>query len=335
MCLGCQGENVLPIPEKEINMSSIQIAVKDAKNPDVIIPGLQVRIEGEAVEASDLYQEGKVMTKGTLALINQEAMISCKSPDLNNRTFTVWAIAPGYVSNFKHISVTTLDSLQYVDLALVKVTDSPAEVNFENSMLWYSNVSSTIPGGLQSVYTNRGNKTFLLAAAVQSTNLSSPVSVELSLGADTHNPETGLPIQAGDPIELWFLPENTSSWERLQDKTILTDAKGRKQVAATLEKAGTLLAGYGLDPCLQPLLITLEKPSTQDQILCVRLLQGNKQVLAERRIAAKSRGPYTLYLPKNLDYTLCMHAGSSTRTNQVYQNDLPNCASWALIKNTN
>ena len=53
---------MLPIPEKEINMSSIQITVKDAKNPDLIIPGLQVRVEGEAVEASDLYQEGKVMT---------------------------------------------------------------------------------------------------------------------------------------------------------------------------------------------------------------------------------------------------------------------------------
>lgn len=335
MCLGCQGENVLPIPEKEINMSSIHITVKDAKNPDVIISGLQVRVEGEAVEASDLYQEGKVMTNGMVVLSNQAAALSCKSPALNNKTFTVWAIAPGYVSNFKHISVTTIDSLQYVDLALVKVTDAPLEVNLENSMLRYSNASSNIPGGLQSVHTNKGNKTFLLAAAVQSTNFSSPVSVELSLGADTHNPETGLAIQAGDPIELWFLPENTSSWERLQDKTILTDAKGRKQVAATLEKAGTLLAGYGLDPCLQPLLITLEKPSTQDQTLCVRLLQGNKQVLAERRIAAKSRGPYTLYLPKNLDYTLCMHAGSSIRTNQVYQNDLPNCASLALIKNTN
>ena len=324
---------MLPIPEKEINMSSIQIAVKDAKNPDLIIPGLQVRVEGEAVEASDLYQEGKVMTKGTFGLINQAAMISCKSPDLNNRTFTFWAIAPGYVSNFKHISVTRLDSLQYVDLALVKVTDAPAEVNFENSMLRYSNASSNIPGGLQSVRTKQGNKTFLLAAAVQSTNFSSPVNVELSLGADTHNPETGLAIQAGDPIELWFLPENSSSWERLQDKTILTDVKGRKQVSATLEKAGTLLAGYGLDPCLEPLAITLEKTENQDQTLCVRLLQGNKQVLAERRIAAKSRGPYTLYLPKNLDYTLSMHAGATTMSNKVYQNDLPNCASSALIKN--
>lgn len=335
MCLGCQGENVLPIPEKEINMSSIQIAVKDAKNPDVIISGLQVRVEGEAVEASDLYQQGKVMTKATLGLINQAAMISCKSPDLNNKTFTVWAVAPGYVSNFRQVSVTTLDSLQYIDLALVKVTDAPAEVNVENSMLRYSNASSNIPGGLQSVHTNRGNKTFLLAAAVQSTNFSSPVSVELSLGADTHNPETGLAIQAGDPIELWFLPENSSSWERLQDKTILIDAMGRKHVAAILEKAGVLLAGYGLDPCLQPLLITLEKPSTQDQTLCVRLLQGNKQVLAERRIAAKSSGPYTIFLPKNLDYTLSLYNGSNTIANKVYQNDLPNCASLALIKNTN
>ena len=326
---------MLPIPEKEINFSSIEIAVKDAKNPDLIIPGLQVRIEVEAVEANNLYQEGKVMTNGTVVLSNQAAMISCKSPDLNNKTFTVWAVAPGYVSNFKQVSVTTLDSLQYVDLALVKVTDAPLEVNFENNMLRYSNASSNIPGGLQSVHTNKGNKTFLLAAAVQSYKFSSPVSVELSLSADTHNPETGLAIQAGDPIELWFLPENTSSWERLQDKTILTDVKGKKQVTATLEKAGTLLAGYGLDPCLQPLLITLEKPSTQDQTLCVRLLQGNKQVLAERRIAAKSHGPYTLYLPKNLDYTLSMHAGATTMSNKVYQNDLPNCASLALIKNGN
>jgi hypothetical protein len=72
-----------------------------------------------------------------------------------------------------------------------------------------------------------------------------------------------------------------------------------------------------------------------NQTLCVRLLQGNKQVLAQRRIAAKSRGPYTLYLPKNLDYTLSMHAGNTTMANKVYENDLPNCTSSALIKNTN
>ena len=106
-------------------------------------------------------------------------------------------------------------------------------------------------------------------------------------------------------------------------------------MAATLEKAGTLLAGYSLDPCFEPLKITLEKSVSVGQTLCFRLLQGNKQVLAHRRIAAKSRGPYNLYLPKNLDYTLSMHAGNTTMANKVYESDLPNCASLALIKNTN
>ncbi len=333
MCLGCQGENDLPIPEKEKNMQSIQIVVKDVKNPNVTIAGLLVRIDGDAVDASQLVMEGKVLKAGALVLNNQACQLSCKNSGPKNALFTIWASAPGYVSNFKHIRVSALDSLQYVDLALLKIGDTPEEVKWQNSLLMYSNASVQVPGGLQSVHTNQGDKTFLLASAVQSTTLSAPLALNLLLGEDTHNPETGLPIEAGDSIELWFLPENSSSWERLQDKTILTDAKGKKQVAATLEKAGMLLAGYGLDPCLQPLLITLEKPSTQDQTLCVRLLQGNKQVLAERRIAAKSRGPYTLYLPKNLDYTLSMHAGTTTMSNKVYQNDLPNCASSALIKN--
>jgi hypothetical protein len=265
MCLGCQGEILVPSKENDINMSSIQIAVEDAKNPNLTIAGLQVRIEGEAVEASQLVTEGKVLKAGALALKNQAVQLSCRKPGLKNAVFTVWASAPGYVSNFKHVQISALDSLQYVDLALVNVLDTPSEVKYENGRLYYSNTSSNIPGGLQSAHTNRGNKTFLLAAAVLSTNFSSPVSVELSLGADTHNPETGLAIQAGDPIELWFLPENTSSWERLQDKTILTDAKGKKQVAATVEKAGTLLAGYGLDSCFEPVKITLEKSVSVDQ----------------------------------------------------------------------
>jgi hypothetical protein len=335
MCLGCQGEDIVPTPEVDLEMQSLQLAVRDAKNSSQSIVGLQVRIDGEAVDASQLYAEGKVLKAGALALNNQACQLSCKNPGLKNAEFTVWASAPGYVSNFKHVRVSALDSLQYVDLALVKVGDAPEEVKWQYSLMIYSNASSLVPGGLQSAHTNQGEKTFLLASAVQSTTPNAPLALNLLLGEDTHNPDTGLSIQAGDPIEIWFLAENTGSWVKLKNQVILTDGLGRKQIAINLEKAGTLLAGYGLDPCFEPLKVTLEKSVSLGQTLCVRLLQGNKQVLAQRRIAAKSRGPFVIYLPKNLDYTLSMHSGNNTILNKVYQNDLPNCASLALIKNNN
>lgn len=335
MCLGCQGENLVPTPEVDLEMQSLQLAVMDAKNPNITITGLQVRIDGEAVDASQLYAEEKVLKAGALALNNQTCQLNCKTPGLKNAEFTIWASAPGYVSNFKHVRVSLLDSLQYVDVPLVKLADAPEDISWQNNLMMFSNASSLVPGGLQSTHTNQGEKTFLLGAAVKASSLSAPLAFDLNLGEDTHNPETGLSIQVGDPIEIWFLAENTGSWVKLKGQVIQTDGLGRKQVAITLEKAGTLLAGYSLDPCLEPLLITFKKPVSMDQTLCVRLLQGNKQVLAQRRIAANNRGPFTLYLPKNLDYTLSMHAGNTTISNKVYESDLPNCASSALIKNNN
>ena len=326
---------MVPTPEVALEMPSLQLAVMDVKNPNLTIAGLQVRIEGEAVDANQLIVEGNVLKAGILALNNQACRLSCKNPGLKNAVFTVWASAPGYISNFKHVRVTSLDSLQYVDLALIKLGDVSEEVNWQNSLMMYSNASTQVPGGLQSAHTNQGEKTFLLASAVQSTTLSAPIALNLLLGEDTYNPDTGFPIQAGDAIEVWFLGENTGSWIKLKDQVIRTDEQGRKQVATTLEKAGTLLAGYGLDPCLEPLMITLEKPVSVDQTLCVRMRQGNNQLLAQRRIAAKSRGPYTLYLPKHLDYTLSLHAGNTTMANKVYEHELPNCAFLTLIKNTN
>jgi hypothetical protein len=315
------------------NKQILQLWIQDAKNPSLAIVGLQVRIDGEAVDANQLDVEGKVLKAGALALNNQTCQLSCKNPGLKNAEFTVWASAPGYVSNFKHVRVNARDSLLYVDIPLVKLADAPEDVRWQNSLIAYANTSTNVPGGLQSVRTNQGEKTFLFAAAMQSTSFNTPLALDLILGDDTHNPETGLAIETGDFIELWFLAENTGVWEKLKNQTIRTDNSGRKYVSTSLEKAGTILAGYGLDPCLEPLSITLEKTENQDQTLCVRLLQGNKQILAARRIAPKSRGPYILYLPKNVDYTLSMHAGANTMSNKVYQNDLPNCAALALIKN--
>ena len=310
----------------------LMLGVQDAKNPSLVITGLQVSIDGKAVDAGELYVGGSQLKAGVLAL-EKTSQLSCSLKDLQETTLTVWASAPGYISNFKHVRVSARDSLQYVDIPLVKLADAPEGVRWQNNLIVYANTSTKVPGGLQSVRTNQGEKTFLFAAAMQSTTINAPLPLNLILGDDTHNPETGLAIESGDSIELWFLAENTGVWEKLKSQAIQTDDLGRKHVSASLEKAGTILAGYGLDPCLEPLAITLEKTENQDQTLCVRLLQGNKQILAERRIAAKSRGPYILYLPKNLDYTLSMHAGANTMSNKVYQNDLPNCAALALIKN--
>jgi hypothetical protein len=310
----------------------LMLGVQDAKNPSLVITGLQVSIDGKAVDAGELYVGGSQLKAGVLAL-EKTSQLSCSLKDLQETTLTVWASAPGYISNFKHVRVSARDSLQYVDIPLVKLADAPEGVRWQNNLIVYANTSTKVPGGLQSVRTNQGEKTFLFAAAMQSTTINAPLPLNLILGDDTHNPETGLAIESGDSIELWFLAENTGVWEKLKSQAIQTDDLGRKHVSASLEKAGTILAGYGLDPCLEPLAITLEKTENQDQTLCVRLLQGNKQILAERRIAAKSRGPYTLYLPKNLDYTLSMHAGITTMADKVYENDLPNCAALALIKN--
>lgn len=308
------------------------LTVQDAKNPNLAIIGLQVSIDGDAVDAGELYGGGSKLKAGVIQP-EKTSQLSCNLKDLQETTFTVWASAPGYVNNFKHVRVSARDSLQYVDIPLVKLTDAPADISWQNSMIAYANTTTKVPGGLQSVRTNQGEKTFLFAAAMQSTSLNGPLPLHLILGNDTHNPETGLAIETGDSIELWFLAANSGIWEKLKSQPIRTDNAGRKYVPTILEKAGTVLAGYGLEPCLEPLAITLEKPENQDQTLCVRLLQGNKQILAERRIAAKSRGPYILYLPKNLDYTLSMHAGATTMSNKVYQNDLPNCAALTLIKN--
>jgi hypothetical protein len=333
--LGCQGEYAIPTPVEELDLKTIQVAVNDAKNPNLSIAGLQVRVEGDAVDASQLYAEGRILKAGVLLMNNQSSQISCKNPGSKNALFTVWASAPGYISNFKHVRVSALDSLQYVDVALVKITDVPEDVKWQNNLITYLNTSTLVPGGLQSAHTNQGDKTFLLGAAVQSINGNPSISLDLILGEDTHNPETGLDIQAGDLIELWFLAENTGSWIKLQEKTIRTDGLGRKFVTVALEKAGTLLAGYGLDPCLEPLMVSLEKPSIQDQTLCVRLLQGNTQILADRRIPAKSHGPFTMYLPKNIDYTISLHDGITSESSIIYQNRLPNCAHSAVIKVNN
>lgn len=313
------------------NNPLLMLSVQDAKNPNLTIAGLQMSIEGEAVDTGALYAGGSHLKAGVIQ--GETSQLSCTLKDLQETTFTVWASAPGYVSNFKHVRVSVQDSLQYVDIPLVKLSDAPEGISWQKNLITYTNTSTKVPGGLQSVRTNQGEKTFLFAAAIQSTSFNAPLPLNLILGDDTHNPETGLAIKAGDSIELWFLADNSGIWEKLKNQSIGTDSLGRKYVTTILEKAGTVLAGYGLDICIEPLAITLEKQEDQDQTLCVRLLQGNNQILAERRIAAKSRGPYILYLPKNLDYTLSMYAGATTLTNKVYQNDLPNCAAFALIKN--
>jgi hypothetical protein len=335
--MSCQGSLEIKFPNHIQNKyQNISVSVTSSFDQNEKIESLQITLEGSAVENKYVYSEYGLVNKGQNQTFYQGLKFFINSNVFINKKdfteFTIKVSAPGYLSNFKHIKVTALDSLQFVDIVLVKLADTPKDVLFQNSLIQYSNSSIHVPGGLQSVHTNQGEKTFLLASAIQSTILSSPLLFNLILGDDSHNPETGLPIQVGDFIELWFLPENASSWEKLPKQAILTDGRGRKFVSTTIEKAGTILAGYGLDPCLEPLLITLEKSCEQDQTLCIRLLQGNKQVLAERRIAAKSSGPYMLYLPKNLDYTLSMHAGTSLMANQVYQNDLPNCAALALIK---
>ena len=180
---------------------------------------------------------------------------------------------------------------------MLKLPYAPEEVKWQNNLITYLNTSTQLPGGLHFGHTNQGDKTFLLGAAVQSKNGNPSISLDLFLGEDTHNPETGLAIQVGDLNELWFLVENTGSWIKLQEQMIRTDGLGKKFVTVAVEKAGALLGGYGLDPCLEPLMVSLEKPSTQDQTLCVRLLQGNIQILADRRIPAKSQGLFTMYLP--------------------------------------
>jgi len=123
MCIGCQLENLVSTPEVDLEMQSLQLAVMDAKNSSQSIVGLQVRIDGEAVDASQLYADGKLLKAGSLALNNQACQLSCKNTGLKNAEFTIWASAPGYISNFKNVRVTALDSLQYVDVALVKLTD--------------------------------------------------------------------------------------------------------------------------------------------------------------------------------------------------------------------
>lgn len=313
------------------NKPLLILSAQDAKNTSLAISGLQMSIDGNAVNAGALFAGGSHLKAGVIQ--GETSQLSCTLKDMQETTFTVWASAPGYVSNFKHVRISARDSLQYVDIPLVKLADAPEGISLQNNLITYTNSSTKVPGGLQSVRTNQGEKTFLFAAAMQSTSFKAPLALDLILGDDTHNPETGLAIQAGDSIELWFLAENSGIWEKLKNQSIGTDSSGRKFVTTILEKAGTVLAGYGLDLCIEPLAITLEKLENQDQTLCVRLLQGNKQILAERRIAAKSRGPYILYLPKNLDYSLSMYAGATTMSNKVYQNDLPNCAAFALIKN--
>ena len=332
LCLGCEREISLPNPIEDQSKHSILIEVKDAKSPNLSIPGLSWQVEGEAVEAKELYADGKVLKAGAFSL-NQTSQLTCKSAGLKKTSFIVRASAPGYVSNFKQIRVSAIDSLQYVELALVKLSDVPEEVKWQNNLLLYSNTTTLVPGGLAIAPTNEGEKTFILAAAIQTTGVvNAALSIHLNLGEDTHNPETGLDIQAGDAIEVWFLAENATTWLRRKDQIIQQDVSGKKFISSILENAGTLLAGYGLDPCLEPLLVTLNKPSTQDQTLCVRLRQGNNQVLASRRIAAKSLGPFTLYLPKNVDYTLSLHDGITSESSVIYQNDLPNCTPFAIIK---
>jgi len=121
--LGCQGELAIPTPVEELDLKTVQLAVKDAKNPNLSIAGLQVRIEGEAVDASQLYAEGKLLKAGVLAMNNQTSQLSCKNPGEKNTLFTILTSTPWYISNYKHLRVKALDSLQYVDVALVKITD--------------------------------------------------------------------------------------------------------------------------------------------------------------------------------------------------------------------
>jgi hypothetical protein len=59
--------------------------------------------------ASQLYAEGKLIKAGVMVMNNQTSKPSCKNPGHKKNTlFTIWASAPGYVSNFKHVQVTAL-----------------------------------------------------------------------------------------------------------------------------------------------------------------------------------------------------------------------------------
>jgi hypothetical protein len=104
----------LPNPIEVRLKHSILIEVKDTKSPNLSIPGISWQVEGEAVDAKGLYADGKVHKAGAVSL-TQTSQLTCKSAGLKKTSFIVRASVPGYVSNFKQIRVSAIDSLQLIN----------------------------------------------------------------------------------------------------------------------------------------------------------------------------------------------------------------------------
>jgi len=122
-------------------------------NGDAVKKGLVYSADGEALNESS--GNGKLVNNTITLAIKPYYKISSASPI----KFTITAEAPNYITNTQDVVVTSLDSLQYVDLKILKPSALPAGVAFSTSSAATNADGSTTKDIVVAVGNNAGGNT--------------------------------------------------------------------------------------------------------------------------------------------------------------------------------
>lgn len=144
---------------------SIRVQVIDA-NPDALYPyptNSQLTLSGAAVDQGLLYSDaGSVLTstKGSAAILNGGVTIAVKPYTIIDKNsplkFTIKAEADYYVSNSKEVTITSADSLQYINIELLKLTKLPIGIASQTATVTNVANSTLASNFVVSVPTNDG-----------------------------------------------------------------------------------------------------------------------------------------------------------------------------------
>jgi hypothetical protein len=144
---------------------SIRLQVIDA-NPDALNPyptNTKLTLSGAAIDQGVLYSDaGSVLTstKGNAPIVNGGVTIAVKPFTIIDKNsplkFTIKAEADYYLSNTKEVTITSVDSLQYINIELLKLTKLP--IGIASKTATFTNIANGTLGSnfVVNVSTNDG-----------------------------------------------------------------------------------------------------------------------------------------------------------------------------------
>lgn len=414
-----EGVNAILTNVKIDHLVSVQIidANPKATNPYPTNPILT--LSGDAVDKGLIYTtSGQPLnsTPGSATVVNNATSLAVRPFTIISKSqplrFYIKAEASNYLSNTREINITSIDSLQYVNIALLKVASlpegvantsvqtptvggtisndfvvnvltktegNPIPVNIvtatfpantvfkdDNSIpittpgnlnISVTNFSATtpesvsaLPGGTSASITTTSSTiedaSFILAGAVEITatlggidikEFSKPVSIDLKLSSDVYNPLTKNTIKIGDQVPLWSKDENSVVWKNEGFATVVRD--GNTANLKTIIQVSHLtvwMAAFDQPMCDTS--TSLNYVSNSDTAITafvkVNVNGGNNQLILTKTITIANGDKIELaQLPKDLDFTVSVYAGSSATGIPFSTIDLSACTTSGTITN--